>query len=287
MNRRDFLKYCSVSGFSALLGTESVKAEISEEKSKSIFEDDGTIVLHAHQDDDILWFLPFLEESKEIVLSVLPATYAHLHVVNNHPDWYQQKWVPAWGTACVDDFFNFYIDKKKRQKNYSGKGKFLPGITEKNITGKICDLIADNEVKRIVTHNCWGEYGHIHHRLLNKTIRKIAAECGKDVWMPAFFSDVDTCAAKPTSDFGLESIEVYFDVNKFNELREIYTKEDEKILQSSIHQKYPDFHTWTGGPENGAPEGTQRFLKIVDAGVDKYNKEITEFEKQIPIYGLR
>ena len=37
-------------------------------------------------------------------------------------------------------------------------------------------------VRRVITHNNWGEYGHTQHRMVNIAVRELAVEAGLDVW---------------------------------------------------------------------------------------------------------
>ncbi len=233
-----------------------------------------TIIIFAHQDDDLLWMLPFWKESDKFILAALPTTPSHMNVVNQHPDYYKNNWVPVWGQVSIEEYKNFWLNTELRKTK----------ITYNNIKTKLRPYFLDENIKKVITHNNWGEYGHIHHRLVNKVVRDLAVEYGKEVWMLSMVRyDPDTPGLpyKNTGTFGLEYVTTSFDGGFFREIRSIYQQEEASPSSEGLN-----IWSWHNG-NNEYPQGSRTFVKVVDNGNDLSigNPGIQYLMDNVPVFG--
>jgi hypothetical protein len=233
--------------------------------------DSKTAIIFAHQDDDLLWMLPWWGRSVHIVLGGLPTTPGYIDLIDRQQDFlnkqtspiidYQSIWEHPWDPPITDHEYAQY---------YWGNTLPYPGFDldylvafwfdgDATITRTQVDRIKDKlrpymgDINRIVTHNNWGEYGHQHHRAVNQACRELAVEYQIDVWVlgskliDAVFHDLVPCDVPYTVGF--------FDSDLFYGIRNLY-------LGTSIDNG----NAWTGGAFD--PSGYHRFVKVVDQGND-------------------
>src|SRR5258706_123372 len=70
------------------------------------FEDGKTVIVFAHQDDDVLWMLPFWPKAQKFLLAAYPAFPQLKELVRALPSelHYDQKWEPIWGVRNAEEF---------------------------------------------------------------------------------------------------------------------------------------------------------------------------------------
>ena len=107
-------------------------------------------------------------------------------------------------------------------------------------------------MRRVITHNNWGEYGHQHHRGLNLAVRELAVKYRRDVWM-----------------LGCDNGE-FVDVYVPNGITWAYGSFDTPDLYTGIRTIYENNGRWTWYTDR-IPSGDHKFIKIVDGGSDKSN----------------
>ena len=247
------------------------------------FGDGQTLLVFAHQDDDLLWMLPFWPSASQFLLSAYPASPLFERLVQSFPPElrYRERWTPIWSTVDDDIWADVFTDRCKR----------APIVNLATITAHLRPFIA-SPVKRVVTHNNWGEYGHAQHRLVNMAVRQLAAERGLDVWalgtrMPSEASEqseyVDVAA-----DLGLPAIEGYFDPSLFRTLRGSYLAQKPRASTPELTAAFLKWRqtlwTWSDGPE-AFPMGWRPFAKLVDKGVDLTvgNAAVRRLETDVPV----
>jgi hypothetical protein len=236
------------------------------------FSDGRTIIVFAHQDDDLLWMLPFWFYSKKLLLTAYPAAPQHKQVVSQHPEEYRKGWANPFGDVDEATFVGTYLDPCKRKSL----------INVKTIKAKLAPHVADPAVARVVTHNNWGEYGHVQHRYVNQAVRELAVAHGKDVW--ALSVRAEPARSKgylDTGDMGLPSIHATFDRGAFLALRAVYQK-----IFITYKGAPLDLWTWHDGDDE-YPTGERLFVKIVDKGNDlsKSNTAVQQLVSSVPPYG--
>lgn len=148
---------------------------------------------------------------------------------------------------------------------------------------KLRPFIANQQVRRIVTHNNWGEYGHCQHRLVNKVVRKLAVEMKKDVWALAVkIKDINVPAINSLGNMGLPSVQGYFNHHYFHGLREEYRT---RFFPPEVNNKNDLWTFFEGVYEY--PYGQQTFIKLVDAGKDltQVYASFRQLEQEIPVHG--
>ncbi|MBK8010310.1 MAG: VCBS repeat-containing protein [Deltaproteobacteria bacterium] len=249
--------------------------------SNSVAEGElDTVIVFAHQDDELLWMLPFWSSARRFVLAAVPTSPAHRELVALHGAEYSQNWVPVWGEMSNLCFAEIYWSSGPRSAEctrisadtYLSNAPPDAAAAKEAIKQRVRKYVAEPEVKRIVTHNPWGEYGHIHHRLVSAAVRELGVELGKEVvvlgsvigtngpgtWT---FADVDPVGC------GVEAQYAPFDGTQFQHYRGLY-------LDVCIGGAPPDYRcpggqsVWTGlGPQD-YPTGTRPFLKVVTGGRD-------------------
>jgi LmbE family N-acetylglucosaminyl deacetylase len=259
-----------------------------DSRSQSLVEafgDGQTLLVFAHQDDDLLWMLPFWPGAKAFVLAAYPPSPVFERLVQNLPREvnYAARWRPAWETVSDDTFAEVFTDRCKR----------VSVVTLEAITAHLRPLLTSG-VRRIVTHNNWGEYGHVQHRLVNVAARRLAAEFGLDVY--ALGLRVESRASDPSGyvdvakGTGLPVIEGHFDPALFRSLRQIYLESvpaaSTAELTATFRRWSPTLWTWSAA-ENAFPQGWQPFIQLVDHGVDLTvgNAAIERLETDVPLSG--
>lgn len=116
------------------------------------------VVIVAHQDDEVIWLEPLLQNAKRIVI-VHPILNTHLKIIDRHTDWYRMKHVAAGGIMALDPYVEFietYIAEYE-----TGNPQLVNAATMQD---QIENIVIDPDIDTIVTHNPWGEYGYPHHR---------------------------------------------------------------------------------------------------------------------------
>ncbi len=247
-------------------------------RKDTLFEDDATLLIFAHQDDDLLWMQPFLDTAKCLLLSVSPPAPAHASVVAQHPESYRNRWQSLFPPTTTDqewiDGFGFR-DRCARDQEWNYD----------KIATAVDAWVAKSEFTRIVTHNNWGEYGHIHHRWLNKAVREAAVRHKKDVWIlytMVLFHD-NSAVYLDLGDWGLASMRTKFSPDIFFKLRGIYQKTKFDANPSGI-----DTWTWFDGQDQ-YPHGERTYIKIVDQGIDyrqkdpSISKTVAAIEQLVPV----
>lgn len=178
------------------------------------FSDGQTLVVFAHQDDDLLWMMPFWPVTSKFLLAGYPAAPIFEDLTTSLPPQlnYHVRWTPIWGTVDNDIWADIFTDRCKR----------APIVNLATLKSHLRPYLTSS-IKRIITHNNWGEYGHAQHRLVNMAVRQLAVEKGVDVWalgtrMPLEAHE-QSQYVNVAGDLGLPTIEGYFDPNLFRDVR--------------------------------------------------------------------
>jgi hypothetical protein len=246
------------------------------------FQDGQTVLVFAHQDDDLLWMLPFWPIARAFLLSAYPAfpQMRDLILSFKYELNYGQRWKPIWGLQDADTFAVTFTDKCLRNKIVhleSIKERLRPYLQQ--------------DVRRIVTHNNWGEYGHQQHRLVNQAVRELAVEYKLDVYalgvqvhLPAYdraegYEDVADRTGLP------QPIQGFFDSELFYRIRQQYINCRPYGSTSEMTQKLQRWSStlWTWSPKPLAfPTGWRPFIQLVQAGEDLTigNDAIRQFTEQ-------
>lgn len=246
-----------------LLGSMSntAQAQLSNgSELASQFSDGKTVMVYAHQDDDLIWMLPFYSSSSKIILTAVPISSSHLSKVIPYitDGNYQQKWQALKGSTSDYEYANTALQPCKR---------LFSGINFGTFKEQLRPIVAASTTKRIITHNNWGEYGHIHHKWINRAIRELATQYGKDVWMLATTANINPGNSyTDLGSMGLPYVRGYFNDLTVNYYRSIYQR---AILTSPVNGNY-NYDLWSWHDSYWEfPSGTRTFVKIVSTGVDQ------------------
>src|SRR6266446_6410464 len=197
---RSFL-ILSLSTLMVLVSTRMVYAK--EEYIDIDTFDSKTAIIYAHQDDDLLWMLPWWARSTHIVIGGLPTTPGYIALIGRQQDFlnqqpppiidYQNIWEHPWNPPITDcQYAQYYwgnilpypgFDSDYLVAFWNDGDLIMTRTQVDRIKEKIRPYVSDPNISRIVTHNNWGEYGHQHHRAVNQASRELAVEYGKDVWV--------------------------------------------------------------------------------------------------------
>lgn len=252
----------------------------------AVFRDGGTLIVFAHQDDDLLWMLPFWPDAKRFVLAAYPPSPVFQRLVQTFPPAlnYQARWTPAWDAIDDDTFAATFTDRCAR----------APIVNLQSVVDHLRGVFTP-DIRRVVTHNNWGEYGHVQHRLVNAAVRRLAVERGLDVY--ALGVRVDETAAAGSSGYtdvarqtGLPTIEGYFDAELFRQVRAAYLDTlpvaSTEALTARFRQWSPTLWTWSSA-RDAFPQGWQPFNRLVDHGTDLTvgNAAVMALEKAVPVSG--
>jgi hypothetical protein len=240
-------------------------------------------LVFAHQDDDLLWMLPFWPVADKFLLAAYPAAPMFEELVNSFPQRlkYQGRWTPIWKSVDNDIWADVFTDRCKR----------APIITLAGVKAHLRPFLAP-PIARVVTHNNWGEYGHAQHRLVNIAVRQLAVEAGLDVWslgtrMPQEARE-QSQYVNVAGELGLPTIEGWFDPNLFREIRAAYLARVPEASTPELTAKFrswwPTLWTWSDQPE-AFPMGWRPFVKLVNKRVDLTvgNAAVKRLEAEVPI----
>ncbi len=229
----------------------------------------GTALVLAHMDDDVIWMLPWWQKTEKFICGAMPPTPVYQTVVDQQQEYmdahgynieYKDNWLTPWGMITQMQYSDYYWDDSPSAQYLAadhliaywdnGDLQLVRREIDK-IKAKLEQYIANPSVSRIITHNNWGEYGHQHHKAINKAVRELAVKYRKDVWMLGCdngdFEDIDV----PNG--------ITYTMGSFND----------PTLFTSIRTIYQNNWCWTW--PDVIPSGDHKFIKIVDAGVDKSN----------------
>jgi hypothetical protein len=246
----------------------TLRATDGGQESVEAFRDGYTLVVFAHQDDDLLGMLPFWPVASKFLLAAYPAAPVFQDLVQNFPAElkYRVRWTPIWGSIDNDIWAEVFTDFCKR----------APIVNSATIKAHLRPYFVP-PIKRVITHNNWGEYGHAQHRLVNIAVRELAVETGLDVWAPGtrvLLNAGDQSRhvhVHVASKLGLPTIEGYFDPKIFRSVREVYQAHRPIASTPELTAKFLNWSTtlWTGSdrPEDDRT-GWRPFIKLVDRGVD-------------------
>ena len=270
----------------ALLGQTdqgTLRSAAGGQPSVAEWSDGRTLVVFAHQDDDLLWMLPFWSVADRFLLAAYPAAPIFEEMVKSFPSRlkYHARWTPIWSSVDDDIWAEVFTDRCKR----------APIVSLATVKSHLRPFLGPT-IRRIVTHNNWGEYGHAQHRLVNVAVRQLAVEMGLDVWslgasMPREARE-QSQYVNVADQLGLPTIEGFFDTNTFRELRAFYLARIPAASTPELTAKFrawsPTLWTWSDRPE-AFPMGWRPFVKLVDKGKDLTvgNGAIKRIEDDVPV----
>ena len=227
----------------------------------------GTALVLTHMDDDVIWMLPWWKITEKFIGGAMPPTTVYQTVVDQQQDYldahgynidYKSNWLNPWAMITMKQYSDYYWDNLPEDQYlaadhliaYWDNSDLALVRTEVNrIKAKLEQYIASPSVSRIITHNNWGEYGHQQHKAINKAVRELAVKYRKDVWM-----------------LGCDNGD-FVDINVPNGVTYTMGSFDDPALFTSIRTIYKNHGVWTW-PDD-VPSGDHKFIKVVDAGVDK------------------
>ena len=264
MDRRTFMKCATTIAVSGYLPNLL--------KKNMAFASPGntkTALIVSHLDDDVIFFLPWLDYVDYVIIASLPGTFGHLEVIKNYTERYNAVWQFARGIVSFEEYRDIWLDPVGRHEL----------ITEESYDLILRDLIANPEIDEIFTHNPWGEYGHLHHRQVSEAVRNLGVEYGKKVWCPNIVvknPDGDT-RYSALDEFALQERTGYFHDRVFKDIRNIFRN-------GFINETFPiNYWTWN----DTYPERWQRYFLAVNNGIDwaENSMEIQELMYNIPVFG--
>jgi hypothetical protein len=228
----------------------------------------GTALVMAHMDDELIWMLPWWRKVEKFVEGAMPSDPRFLTIVDQAQDYidskgygiqYKPNWVWPWGQVTNKEYSDYYWDNLSGAQYlavdhliayWDNNDDQLVRTEVNRIKAKIEQYIATPAVSRIVTHNNWGEYGHQHHRAVNKAVRELAVKYRKDVWMLGCdngdFVDVDIPAG------------ITYAMGDYTQ---------DTALYWAVKTIYDNNWCWTWYDD--IPTGSHEYIKIVEGGVDK------------------
>lgn len=133
-------------------------------------------VVVAHFDDETLWLLPATYLAKDVVQIMIPFSSAQQEVLEALPAWYQARFRRRGGNTTDSDYINIWADQTAR----------LSLLQREAVRARVRAAVYNTPAANIVTHNPWGEYGHMHHRMVYEEVRAACIAYGKSCW----FSDI-------------------------------------------------------------------------------------------------
>lgn len=238
----------------------------------------GTVMVMAHQDDDIIFMLPFMFKSEKFILGTFPSTSEYKLMIHNQQIYldtnsnssykinYESNWVCPWDDISPEEYRNYYLTYSTYKPYYDYLAADHINTSQDYVRdnrsevvrmkAKLEPYIADVKTSRVITMDIWGEYDNEHHKALNLAIRELAVKYRKDVWMlGCTVSEVTGLFTNVPLPQDISYTNGNFDLTFYNAIKNIY--------------KDPRNYLWTWTVDHNPPSGDRPFIKIVDAGVDK------------------
>ena len=238
------------------------------EQFNNYFDDahkSGTLLMYAHQDDDIIWMLPFWSRTGTFVQGALPTTPDFSDIIHDQQVYmdgngfdtidYEQNWLNPWDPITDPEYTGYYFSNLP-EYSYLLLDHIEAGVVNVDLTrpeidkvkAKIEQYIADPSVTRIITQNNWGESGHRHHKALNIAVRELAVKYRKEVWMLGITGDFNPVELPANND-------VHYTTNTYN-----------LTLYDAIRTIYQNHYYWTY--YNDFEPGTYNYIRMVYQGND-------------------
>jgi len=269
MIRREFLIRILFVLISLMSGQLSLFAQGTQVDFSTIPKS-GTALIYSHMDDDLIWMLPFWQITEKFIGGAMPASPSYRTIINQQQAFldnngynisYQSNWYTPWDDITDTEYTQYYLGanpaydyllndhlETRLYNNYTELSRFEIN----KIKAKLEQYFADPSMRRVITHNNWGEYGHLHHKGLNKAVRELAVKYRKDVWMLG-------------CDNG-----GFVDVTVPNGITWTYGSFNTPDLYLGIRTIYQNNGRWTWYTDR-TPSGDHKFIKIVDGGNDRSN----------------
>jgi len=144
--------------------------------SASEITNGGVAVVVAHFDDEILWAMPALQIAKDVSVIMIPFSSRQQTVLEAMPDWYAARFRRRNGITDDSTYLSVWADSTARE----------PLLQREVVRARVWDAVQSTPAHNIVTHNPWGEYGHVHHRMVYEEVGAACVAYGKSCW----FSDI-------------------------------------------------------------------------------------------------
>lgn len=153
-----------------------------------------SVVVAAHPDDEVLWFSSTLAHVDQIILCFSGVGY--------RPDWTAGRReslaeYPLDHMVCLD------LDESEAFRGVDWSNpvitdygllisrRAVSGLTYKRnferLRNKLRSLLAG--CRNVVTHNPWGEYGHVEHVQVYRAIKSLQDELAFEIWYPNYCSN--------------------------------------------------------------------------------------------------
>ena len=181
-------------------GTSSAEAQGTRVDFSTIPKS-GTILIYSHLDDDLIWMLPFWSITEKFIGGAMPTAPRYNTIIhqqqafldnNGYDIDYESNWFTPWDPITDSEYTEYYWANDPSYHYLSSdhleyrshlNRVQMPAKEINKVKAKLEQFFADPAMKRVITHNNWGEYGHAHHQAVNQAARELAVKYRKDVWM--------------------------------------------------------------------------------------------------------
>lgn len=239
--------------------------------------DDGfTVIVAAHADDETLWFEPILKRTMAVVylggpLGATRNTFTkNIYETNSIYD-NPIKIIPGFDVVTDQEWINLALNPCYRDNTVYTYSAMYSALKT-----KLLELKAQG-MKRVLTHNPWGEYGHPHHRRISNIVRDMAVN-DPDISFDVWYDDVvKTGSTNDVTKYykswfltGVTYTRPYiFNYNKLNQVRAGMKSTIVTGTNPNTGQPWSDdLWTWDDQNKNGYPTGERKFWSAVINDVD-------------------
>ena len=252
-------------------GTSSAEAQGTRVDFSTIHKS-GTILIYSHLDDDLIWMLPFWSITEKFIGGAMPTAPRYNTIIhqqqafldnNGYDIDYESNWFTPWDPITDSEYTEYYWANDPSYSYLSSdhieyrshlNRVQMPAKEINKVKAKLEQFFADPGMKRVITHNNWGEYGHAHHQAVNQAARELAVKYRKDVWMLG-------------CDNG-----VFKDINVPSGIKYTMGDFNDRDLYLGIRKIYENNGRWTWNTDpDRIPSGEHKFIEIVEGGADKSN----------------
>jgi LmbE family N-acetylglucosaminyl deacetylase len=209
----------------------------------------NAVLIVAHPDDEVLWFASILKDVGRIVMCYGASPSSEKMGGR------RRRAIAEYPLDNVS-FLDLPQPARTAGPDWDGITDPVNDACRQQLGEAIANVVGGAEL--LVTHNPWGEYGHLDHRLVHATVSAIAARMGNRPVLVSSYVGVHAFSAFTQTIRGCSCEEV--------------TARVDRTLAHEIRDLYQAHGCWTWQPDWEWPE-EERFFRF-RAGRDRQTRPL-------------
>ena len=135
----------------------------------------GTVLVYSHQDDDLIWMLPWWNITDKFIEGAMPPTPMFYNTIHDQQSYldnngynidYESNWITPWAPITDLEYIEYYWNNAPGyeylaldhlEERLADDETPLSRTELNKMKAKLEQFIASPDVSRIITHDNWGE----------------------------------------------------------------------------------------------------------------------------------